>query len=195
MKSRYWVYLTYITVFLAFNYHPDNSPKVSLLTANTLETQRQISYAKNHYADPNTEKFGNLGDTDCANFASQTLHARGWAMTAQWFNRNDSYSRAWVSSTALSNYIKKHNLAQALSWKQRDKVAIGDIVQFDWDNSGDRDHTAIVSAIVLVGTKRELLITQHSKGAFNYPISAALAQHPKTTKVYFWHIKEKLAKG
>ena len=184
-----------MTEFLALNYHPDDSLKITLLTANTFETQKQIHYALNHSSSPNTRKFGNLGETDCANFVSETLHARGWHMTSEWFNRQDSYSTAWISSTALSRYIGKHKLAQGLSWRQRDTVTVGDIVQFDWDNSGDRDHTAIVSAIVLVDGKRELLIAQHSKGAFNYPISAALAQHPKTTKVYFWHIKEKLAKG
>ena len=41
-----------------------------------------------HYDDRNVGEFGQLGGTDCVNFASQGLLARGWTMTAEWWHDN-----------------------------------------------------------------------------------------------------------
>ena len=154
----------------------------------------QIDYAKAHYKKPNTAEFGDLGGTDCVNFTSQTLIARGWMMTTDWAQSSDSsgmhYTRPWISSTGLRDYLAgKPQLATALDWSQRGQVSVGDIVQFDWDASGDRDHTAIVSGIVGSGARRVLLLSSHSPAAFDWPIEEAIAEHGLATKVYFWHLK------
>jgi len=154
----------------------------------------QVDYAKAHYKKPNTAIFGDLGGTDCVNFTSQTLLARGWKMTADWALSSDSsgmhYTRPWISSTGLHYYLASHpELATALGWNQRGQVSVGDIVQFDWDASGDRDHTAIVSGIIRTGAKRVLLLSSHSPAAFDWPIDEAIAEHGSSTKVYFWHLK------
>lgn len=149
----------------------------------------QIAYAQAHYKNPNKETFGDLGATDCVNFVSQTLIARGWSLTKDWTYKN-GYTRAWISSTGFRDYLRNHpELATELSWVQRDKVAVGDVVQFDWDNSGDRDHTAIVSGYTLINGKRELLLASHSPAAFDWPITEAIAEHGNQTQVYFWQLK------
>lgn len=57
-------------------------------------------------------------------------------------------SASWRSSTAFSDWLSEHGeLAAALDDSERDQLAVGDIVQFDWDNSGDPDHTGIVTRI------------------------------------------------
>ena len=192
MKKIYWALSLCIVVAIALAYSPASILNIKLITATKPSVKAQVAYALKYYDSPNIKKYTDLGATDCANFTSQTLHARGWHMTNEWKavkeNGNQFYTRAWISSTALHDYIKKHKLAKALTWKQRDQVQVGDIVQFDWDNSGDRDHTAIVSGILETNGNKEILLAEHSKGAFNFPISAILAIHFGPTKVYFWHL-------
>ena len=158
--------------------------------------EAQISYAKAHFKTSNGSAFGDLGGTDCVNFTSQTLLARGWSMTPEWFFKatsSEPYSRAWISSTAFRDYLDtKPELAKAMTWAQRDEVVAGDVVQFDWDDSGDRDHTAIISGIThdeKTG-ERVLLVSSHSPSAFDWPIKEVLAEQPGETAVYFWHLSE-----
>ena len=146
----------------------------------------QIDYAQTYYKNSNKETFGDLGGTDCVNFVSQTLLARGLKLNSDWTYKN-GYSRAWISSTGFRDYLLNHpEIAVPLRWDQRDQVHVGDVVQFDWDNSGDRDHTAIVSGFT---DKGEILISSHSPAAFDWPITQAIAEHGDPTKVYFWQIK------
>jgi hypothetical protein len=168
----------------------DSKPLGKVSRSSDPSVQRQISYAKAHYKNPNKETFGDLGGTDCVNFTSQTLFARGWPLTADWTYKN-GYSRAWISSTGFRDYLAQHpELATPLDWAQRSRVSVGDVVQFDWDASGDRDHTGVISGIETRNGKRELLVTSHSPAAFDWPITDVIAEHGAPTKVYFWHIKK-----
>lgn len=171
----------------------DATPAGTVIRSTEANVTDEIAYAKAHYKKPNTAKFGDLHGTDCVNFVSQTLLARGWKMNGDWSVSSDllgmHYSRPWISSTGFHDYLATHpELATALTWEQRDKVAVGDVVQFDWDASGDRDHTAIVSGILGTGTNRVLLLSSHSPAAFDWPITDALAEHGSATQVYFWHL-------
>ena len=172
-------------------HEPKPSASVSRSTDSALIAQ--LAYAKEHYKNANKAEFGDLGGTDCVNFTSQTLLARGWKMDSEWSFSLDSsgthYSRPWISSTGFRDYLASHpDKATALTWEQREQVAVGDVVQFDWDASGDRDHTAVVSGIETLNGKRVILLTSHSPAAFDWPIDEALAEHGKETKVYFWHL-------
>jgi hypothetical protein len=172
----------------------DVKPTGSVERSANPQVLAQIAYAKAHYKNPNKTKFGDLGGTDCVNFTSQTLLARGWPMTSEWSFSIDSagthYSRPWISSTGFRDYLANHpEIATPLDWSQRDQVSVGDVVQFDWDASGDRDHTAVVSGIETLAGKRVILLTSHSPAAFDWPIGQAIAEHGKPTKVYFWHLK------
>lgn len=171
----------------------DATPAGTVIRSTEANVTDEIAYAKAHYKKPNTPKFGNLGGTDCVNFVSQTLLARGWKMNGDWSASSDMlgmhYTRPWISSTGFHDYLAGHpELATAISWEQRDKVSVGDVVQFDWDASGDRDHTAIISGIIGTGPDRVLLLSSHSPAAFDWPITDALAEHGSATKVYFWHL-------
>lgn len=122
---------------------------------------RQLAFVLANYDADESEEFGHFEENDCANFASQSLLARGWEMDEDWWYSHDlsrsdlvsddgevAYGAAWISSTALMNYVLDHpERGTALDDSERDRVALGDIVQFDWDRSGDRDHTGIVTRI------------------------------------------------
>ena len=163
----------------------DSKPRGTVTRSTKPAVVAQLEYAKTYYKNPNKETFGDLGGTDCVNFVSQTLHARGLELNTDWTYKND-YSRAWISSTGFRDYLQNHpELATPISWNQRDQVEVGDVVQFDWDNSGDRDHTAIVSGF---NEDHEILLASHSPAAFDWPITAAIAEHGNPTHVYFWSI-------
>jgi hypothetical protein len=153
---------------------------------------KQVEYAKAHYKSSNTKEFGDLGGVDCVNFTSQTLIARGWKMTPMWGqafrNGKMEYTRAWINSTGFRDFLAKHpELATPVTYENRDTIVVGDIVQFDWDNSGDRDHTGIISGIREDGT---LLVASHSPSAFDWPLDEViLSSLSLNTKTYFWHLK------
>jgi len=170
-------------------HEPQNLGEIS--RSDKPQVMDQLAYAKAHYKKPNTAEFGDLGGTDCVNFTSQTLLARGWKMTTDWAHSNssDPYTRAWISSTAFRDYMYAHpELGKAVDWSHRSQVSVGDVVQFDWDASGDRDHTGIISGIATIDGKRTLLVSSHSPAAFDWPITDVLAEHGSQTKVYFWHL-------
>jgi hypothetical protein len=126
----------------------------------TNRLDRQMAYAFKNWNAYSNKTFGYLSGSDCANFASQTLLARGWKRSSQWFNYGSGdWSGTWVSSTALSSWLKKRpDLAKHLTYSQRDEAKVGDIVQFRWPGHSKKytswDHTGIVSKVVVLPNGR-----------------------------------------
>ena len=171
-------------------------PKVAgtIQRSNDTRVVAQIAYARAHYKNPNKAKFGDFGGTDCVNFTSQTLRARGWKMdSGWWFEAGSSgkrYSHSWISTIFMREYLLAHpERATLLTWQQRSKVQAGDIVEFDWDASGNPDHMAVISGIERIEGHRTILLTSHSPAAFDWPIQDAIAEHGDQTRVNFWHLK------
>lgn len=135
--------------------------------ANRLD--RQMAYAFKYWNVYSNATFGYLAGSDCANFASQTLLARGWKRSSEWFNYGaGDWSGTWVSSTAMSTWLKKRtDLATHLTYAQRDAVAVGDVVQFRWPGHSKKysswDHTGIVSKVVVLPNGRhDVYYTSHT---------------------------------
>jgi len=156
--------------------------------------QAQVDYALAHWQKDtyNAEVYGVLGENDCVNFASQSLIERGWTMDGTWNNplTGDAYgaSAAWRSSTALMHYIADSGKATALTDAQRDQVKVGDVAQFDWDNSGDRDHTGIVTKVERVGDTISIFFAGHTLDSdFRSVDTAITVDHPGGT-AYYWSV-------
>jgi len=154
----------------------------------------QMAYVLKHWHERNVAEYGSLTDNDCVNFASQSLIARGWTQNAEWShsinaNGTHNYSSPWISSTAMMKYFTAHpELATALTDQQRDQVVVGDIAQFDWDNSGDRDHTGIVTRIEGSGPDRVIYFAGHSLDSDYRSVDVAITtDHPGAT-AYYWHL-------
>jgi len=147
----------------------------------------QLAYLDEHWQQRNTSAFGSLSGTDCVNFTSQGLLARGWTMNADWWQVSvfgwNRYAKPWISSTAFRDYLAAH--PELGSPVDAADAQLGDIVQFDWDNSGNRDHTATVSRIDADGTIR---VIQHSADRQFEPVDALIADHAEGDgAIYFWH--------
>jgi hypothetical protein len=156
----------------------------------------QLEYVHAHWDDTESDRFGVIAENDCVNFASQSLLARGWEVDDEWWydEDGDAYasSDAWISSTMLRWYLEDHpELATALTDDQRDQVKVGDLVQFDWDDSGDRDHTGIVTAVI---TEADGSITieyaGHTDATWDRSVDWAITELHPDGVAYYWSIAE-----
>ena len=157
----------------------------------------QLAYVREHWQDTSSEQFGYLDENDCVNFASQSLLARGWAVDDEWWydESGDGYSSAsaWVSSTALRDYLEEHpeRGATALTDEQRAQVKPGDLVQFDWDDSGDRDHTGIVTSVVTAADGSVTIhYAGHTDATWDRTVDYAITELHPGGVAYYWSISE-----
>lgn len=160
--------------------------------ASTGSVRAQVDYLLAHWTNYNTGSYGVVSDNDCVNFTSQSLVQRGWAMDADWWSQGTgssfTHSSAWVGSTAFRNYLASSGRATALTDEQRDQVKVGDVVQFDWDNSGDRDHTGVVTRIEGAGDDIVISYAGHTDDTDYLSVDYAITvKHPGAT-AYYWSI-------
>nr|WP_240898064.1 amidase domain-containing protein [Agromyces luteolus] len=155
----------------------DREP-LSLTYTDDPDIEAQVSYVLAHWSSYNTAEYAVLSGVDCANFASQSLIARGWKMDAAWnYDRGTGrMTSAWSSSTALRDYLRtRTDVATELSDAERRQVKVGDIAQFDWDGSGDRDHTAVVTRVERSDQGTKVWVGGHTKDADYWDVDVALA--------------------
>jgi hypothetical protein len=154
--------------------------------------QAQVSYMLAHWTDYNTDAYGVITDNDCVNFTSQSLIERGWTMDDQWYAEGTGSdfdtSSPWISSTAFRDYVAQSGRAIALTDDQRDQVKVGDVAQFDWDNSGDRDHTGVVTRVEGSGDDIQIYYAGHTDDTDFRSVDYAITEkHPGGT-AYYWSI-------
>ncbi|WP_210480076.1 amidase domain-containing protein [Naasia sp. SYSU D00948] len=153
---------------------------------------RQLSYVLAHWQSYNTAEYQTLEGNDCVNFTSQSLVARGWTQDGEWFYDPSSvYSSGapWRSSTAFRDWLRdRPELAVPLDDTQRNQVVPGDIAQFDWDNSGDRDHTGVVTRVEHTDAGTKIYFAGHTLDSDYRDVDQAITvDHPGGT-AYYWHI-------
>ncbi|AZZ56138.1 amidase domain-containing protein [Rathayibacter iranicus] len=168
---------------ITFAYTPDPAVEAAKAQA-ALDASRlasQLDYLGTYWSDYNSAQYGVIPGNDCVNFTSQSLIARGWEMDGEWnYSLAGGYSSAWASSTAFNSYLAGHpERATPIANTERSRVKPGDIVQFDWDGSGDWDHTGVVTSVV-GGT---ILYSSHTMNNHDQSIDAASAQ-----RIMFWGV-------
>jgi hypothetical protein len=137
----------------------------------------QLAYVSEHW-DAYNPDYPVLPGQDSVNFASQSLVARGWDMDDVWNadGETGTMSAAWSGSTALRDYLRtRSDRATELSDAQREDVKAGDIAQFDWDDSGDRDFTAVVTRVEQTDEGAKVWIAAHSNDVEAWDVDSALA--------------------
>ena len=132
-------------------------------------TDKQLAYAMLHWNDYNAAQYGDLNPVggDCANFVSQTLAARGWQMNSEWYNHDAAatWSPAWGYVPAMDTYLRANAASLGLteySFDHRDKITIGDIVMFDWNDNDSLDHVQVVSAVLTSGDTTRIKMVGHN---------------------------------
>ncbi|UOE43697.1 amidase domain-containing protein [Agromyces larvae] len=138
----------------------------------------QANYVLTYWHDYNRGQFMVIEGYDCANFTSQSLLQRGWQMDGSWWYdfATGASSPTWTSSTAMRDWLyTRPDLATPLDDSQRAAVKVGDIAQFDWDNSGDRDHTAVVTRVEHTDAGTKVWVGGHTKDADYWDVDTALA--------------------
>ncbi|NYG22028.1 hypothetical protein BJY17_002775 [Agromyces hippuratus] len=155
---------------------PTQSLTLTYTSNPAIDAQRD--YVLTYWSSYNTAQYTVLSGVDCANFTSQSLVARGWAMDAGWYydRATGAMSPSWSSSTAMRDWLYgRPDLATPLDDSQRGLVKVGDIAQFDWDGSGDRDHTAVVTRVEHTANGTAVWVGGHTKDADYWNVDEALA--------------------
>ena len=156
----------------------------------------QLEYVRDNWQSTSSEQFGFIDENDCVNFTSQSLLARGWQTDDEWWYSEDgdpwSHPTAWISSTSFMEYLEEHpERATALTDAQRDQVKVGDVVQFDWDDSGDRDHTGVVTSVETEADGSiTILYAGHTDATWDRSVDWAITEHHPGGVAYYWSIPE-----
>jgi hypothetical protein len=157
--------------------------------------QKQLDYALKHWNNYNTKVYGNLNPVggDCANFVSQTLIARGWTMNDQWYNHDAAadWSPSWGYVPAMDNYFRSDAKRLGLTeypLNKRKKIAVGDIVMFDWNNNDSLDHVEIVSKVETVDGHIRVKMAGHNKDTKYRDLDTVMTKEYPDGVGHFWHI-------
>lgn len=151
----------------------------------------QLDYVLAYWSDYNDEEWGVLEGNDCVNFTSQALVERGWQQDDDWNHGGDPYASTptWRSSTAMHDWLQtRPDLATPLDDSRRAEVQLGDIVQFDWDNSGDRDHTGIVTRIERGEDDVKVYFAGHTLDSDYRDVDVAITEEHPGASVYYWRL-------
>jgi hypothetical protein len=135
-----------------------------------------------------SSKFGYYPGHDCANWASQALLQRGFTQNAKWHARQSRLhgaTTAWISSASLHNYLLATGKATLLTDSQRALVAVGDIVQFDWWNTGAQEHTGIVTHIEQTPAGPKIYYASHTAHGMWWSVDRSVhIAYPGATATY-----------
>ena len=135
----------------------------------TLGVETQMEYAYIHWNNYNTAQFGDFNPMggDCVNFVSQTLIARGIPMMGDWYNYVDSSGvRRWTASfvhvPSFDAWIGGHHHSVKVQFSQRDRIKVGDVAVFDWNNNNSLDHAMVVADVYSLHGQIKVALIGHN---------------------------------
>jgi hypothetical protein len=143
-----------------------------------------------HWKDYNLAEYGTMNPIggDCANYVSQTLIARGWQQRDDWYNRSAGaeHTATWTYCPTMDPWLTTNAAEFGLtrrSLDERDKVKVGDIVFYDWNDNDSPDHTTIVSEVFTEpdGTVRIKSASHNQDGPYRDLDEMITVQHPGGT--------------
>jgi hypothetical protein len=153
---------------------------------------RELQYVLRYWKHYNPA-FQVVDDNDCVDFTSQALLQRGWKQQGAWTHDADNVfhsGAAWVSSTAFRDFMTAHpELGTVLTDDQRDRVKVGDVAQFDWDGSGDRDHTGVVTKVVKQHGTTEIFFAGHTMDSDFRSVDDAITKDHPGGVAYYWSLR------
>jgi len=151
---------------------------------------RQLQYLLRYWKDYNPD-YQPLGTTDCVDFTSQSLLERGWKQQGLWTHAESvaQSGGAWISSTMFRDFMHAHpELGTALTDDERARVKLGDVVQFDWDGTGDRDHTGVVTRVVTEGGRTRIAFAGHTTDSDYRDVDDAITKDHPGGRAFYWSL-------
>lgn len=155
---------------------------------------RQLANAFTHWDDYNTAAYGdfNVWGGDCMNFVSQTLVARGWTPTSDWFNdAQHDWASAFVYVPDFDEWMSRHPELGATRLGMADLHLLkpGDVVMIDWEGNGFFNHAQVVSAIEYRDGEPRVLMVGHNADSTYRDLQDALDRFGTEDAVaYFWSL-------
>ncbi len=155
---------------------------------------RQMQYMFRYWQQYNLDEWGQFPDNDCGNFVNQALVQRGWVQNDDWYSdyaTTGAYNFSWIRGNAMDDYFASRDDTTRISFEDRAKVKIGDVVMFDWDAQNDNgvDHTMTVSG---VGTKTDgtpvIKLVGHTVDAQYRDFDTAITVDNPGGTAHFWSI-------
>ena len=154
----------------------------------SLQQRNEYAFVAANWNSRAVNRFGYYPGRDCANWASQALLRRGFVQTAKWHGRSSRLhgsSMAWISSTKLREYLQATGKVTVLTDAQRAQVQVGDLVQFDWWNTGMQEHTGIVSAIIASVDGPKIYYASHTAHGMWWSVDRSIhVSYPGATVSY-----------
>lgn len=164
------------------------TPTPPAVQLTVLQQRNEYAFVAANWNSRAVSKYGYYPSRDCANWASQALLRRGFVQTAKWHGRISRLrgsSMAWISSTKLHDYLLATGKVTLLTDAQRDLVQVGDIVQFDWWNTGMQEHTGIVSAIIPTAYGLKIYYASHTAHGMWWSVDRSIhISYPGATVSY-----------
>lgn len=164
------------------------TPKPDAPTGLSNSVQAQYNFLAKSWNARSAGHFGYIPGRDCANWASQSLLVRGHKPTPKWsprISRTIPFTKAWVSSTSLHDFLLSRKRAVLLTAAQSDQVVIGDIVQFDWWNTGAQEHTGVVTHIEQTANGPKIYYASHTAHGMWWSVDRSISVlHPGATVSY-----------
>mgnify|MGYP001168572627 FL=1 len=124
-----------------------------------IDVESAVSYASAHATSPNTPDYYYFSHGDCTNFVSQILEASGVSQDVYdsvysgwwhkynpnaWGNKH-TYSRSWTKADTFARYMGVV-LTRTNHRNFSANVFRGSIIAGDWQDDGDWEHMAFVTA-------------------------------------------------
>ncbi|MGF1429278.1 amidase domain-containing protein [Kitasatospora sp. LaBMicrA B282] len=136
-----------------------------------------------HNYNPAYRQFNGAGG-DCTNFISQSLRAGGWQFAGGWASDYDH--TWWYSATNPATQSWSWNGVNEWSWYALSskrvtnladvyQLGVGDILQMDFDRTGSKDHSMIVTYRSPAGMP---YVTYHSTNTLNRSVASLVAIFP-----------------
>jgi hypothetical protein len=116
---------------------------------------------------------------------------RGWKQQGDWTHAKAvaQSGGAWISSTLFRDFMTAHpELGTALTDDERAKVKVGDVVQFDWDGTGDRDHTGVVTRVTTDGGTIRIGFAGHTTDSDYRDVDEAITKDHPGGAAFYWSL-------
>jgi hypothetical protein len=157
--------------------------KPKTLTGAALDYKAMATYAEKYWRNYNPEYpdyNGQGAGGDCTNFVSQSLKAGGWKHVpgyvydyTKWFGNASIQSHSFVGVNEWSWFAQNSKRTTPLTNVYQ--LAVGDVLQVDFDKDGSKDHTMIVTYRSPSGVP---YVTYHSNNTFRRSVASIVASYP-----------------